>query len=260
MKSLLAILLFMSATAAVQAQGVAPGGPIAGSTGIGSGIGPGSLPGGGTGPSYPNGTTAPAMAAPIPPGGYPPSGRFDTGPGGQATTRVPTTTPSLYPQPRDPYGATSQPRATAAGPAAGVPATRIAMVASSSGPARVVAVNQGMRVLSLAFADGRSGNYKVDGAVANFGQVRVGDTSDVRTEQRVSFALPGVNTTAPGWTVVSTDAAANTISVVDPTNGQVRAFDARTPEGRAMLPQVKAGDRLTAFATELVVLAIAPRH
>ena len=55
-----------------------------------------------------------------------------------------------------------------------------------------------MRVLSLAFADGRSGNYKVDGAVQNFGQVKVGDTPDVSTEHRVNFALPGVNMTAPG--------------------------------------------------------------
>src|SRR4051812_28652605 len=50
------------------AQGVAPGGPIGGSTGIGSGLGGV----GGTGPSWPNGTNqAPQPSIPsVPPGGY----------------------------------------------------------------------------------------------------------------------------------------------------------------------------------------------
>ncbi len=253
---LLAALTFGVSIATAHAQGVAPGGPIGGSTGIGSGIGPGSLPGGGTGPSYPNGTMAPAPLSTVPPGGYPPPGRLDTGPSGQLTTRLPTTKtpvpPSQYLQPLDPFGGAAQPRAS------GSATTRIAMVSSSSGPAKVIAINQAMRVVTLAFPDGRSGNYKMAGAVQNFGQVNVGDTIDVSTEQRVSFALPGLATAAPGWTVVSADVAANTISVVDPTNGQVRTFDARTAEGRAVLPQVKPGDRLTAFATELVVVTVVP--
>src|SRR5947209_2567182 len=50
------------------AQGVAPGGPIGGSTAIGSGLGGVT----GTGPSWPNGTNqAPQPSAPsVPPGGY----------------------------------------------------------------------------------------------------------------------------------------------------------------------------------------------
>jgi hypothetical protein len=106
-----------------QGQGVAPGGPIGGSTAIGSGIGPGSAPGG-TGPSYPNGTgnAALAPAPPIPPGGYPPLGRAETGPGGQKvsgpttgaqdksgsgpSSKVPAL-PSRYLQPRDPFDPTT---------------------------------------------------------------------------------------------------------------------------------------------------------
>ena len=242
------------------AQGVVPGGPIGGSTAIGSGIGPGSAPGG-TGPSYPNGAPSLPPLSSVPPGGYPPSGRFDTGPSGQVTTRSPAGTTAVpssqYPQPLDPFGGTAQPRASGA---TGATATRIAMVSSSSGPAKVTAINQALRQVTLAFSDGRSGNYKVASAVQNFGQVNVGDTIDVSYEQRVSFALPGLNAAAPGWTVVSANVAANTISVVDPTNGQVRTFDARTAEGRAVLPQVKPGDRLTAFATELVIVAVVSRR
>jgi len=61
-----AALLLTSASAV--AQGVAPGGPIGGSTAIGSGLG-GVI---GTGPSWPNGTNqAPQPSIPsVPPGGY----------------------------------------------------------------------------------------------------------------------------------------------------------------------------------------------
>ena len=62
-----AAALFLTSASAL-AQGVAPGGPIGGSTGIGSGLGGVT----GTGPSWPNGTNqAPQPSIPsIPPGGY----------------------------------------------------------------------------------------------------------------------------------------------------------------------------------------------
>jgi hypothetical protein len=78
------------------AQGIAPGGPIGGSTGIGSGLG-GVI---GTGPSWPNGTNqSPEPSRPsVPPGGYDhPAPSFASPPG---------TRPSPYPQPRDPFSAT----------------------------------------------------------------------------------------------------------------------------------------------------------
>lgn len=59
-----AIAFFLSGPL-LHAQGVAPGGPIGNSTGIGSGLG---TPGG-TGPSWPNGTQPPTLAPPPPPGG-----------------------------------------------------------------------------------------------------------------------------------------------------------------------------------------------
>jgi hypothetical protein len=101
-----ALLALASATAL--AQGVAPGGPIGGSTAIGSGLG-GVV---GTGPSFPNGTNqAPQPSIPsVPPGGY-------ASPAPPTTYRAPvpsiaapsTTRPSPYPQPNTPY-ATSTPR------------------------------------------------------------------------------------------------------------------------------------------------------
>ncbi len=100
------------------AQGVAPGGPIGNSTGIGSGLG--GVPGG-TGPSWPNGTTQPTLAPPPPPGGTP-----------LRSTTSPTSStgrPSAYPQPRDPFD-------NPAPPAAGGTAPRAPAAATSSSPAQ----------------------------------------------------------------------------------------------------------------------------
>lgn len=78
------------------AQGVAPGGPIYNSTGIGSGTG-GVI--GGTGPTWPNGTGQAPQPSPqtVPPGGYP------------TATPSPTYTPSPPPSPRGsaPYASSS---------------------------------------------------------------------------------------------------------------------------------------------------------
>jgi hypothetical protein len=86
------------------AQGVAPGGPIGNSTGIGSGLGPS----GGPGPNYPNGTGQPTLQRPPPPGG-------GTSPPPPALTpRMSTRQPS-YPQPQSPFHATAErPPATVA--------------------------------------------------------------------------------------------------------------------------------------------------
>lgn len=78
------------------AQGVAPGGPIYNSTGIGSGTG-GVI--GGTGPTWPNGTGQAPQPSPqnVPPGGYP------------INTPSPSYTPSPSPSPRGtaPYASSS---------------------------------------------------------------------------------------------------------------------------------------------------------
>jgi len=87
-----------AAPAQVVAQGVAPGGGIGNSTGIGSGIG-GPL--GGTQPQYPNGTRAPTLAPPPPPGGY--------GDPVQPSSALSTVPRSSYAPPRVPSGTATVP-------------------------------------------------------------------------------------------------------------------------------------------------------
>ena len=123
------LLLFAASTmtTAAMAQGVAPGDPIGGSTAIGNGLG-GVV--GGTGPSYPNGTTAPPPPASIPPGGLPPVGRFDTAPGAPnptGTINVPSVgSTARYPQPQDPFSTPlPQPREAAGSSASSAPVLKL---------------------------------------------------------------------------------------------------------------------------------------
>jgi hypothetical protein len=169
----------------------------------------------------------------------------------------------------------------------GAPITGISTVSAYSGTAKITAVDTATRTVSLAFPDGRTGTYKVGDVVQNLAQVRVGDTIEGAYEERLGFVLSGPNTATPdnravaagvratpsqmpagavareivvSWTVVRTDVAGNTISLVNPAGGQVRTFDVRTPEGRAQLPRVKAGDKLTAISTELLMVAVTPKR
>jgi hypothetical protein len=93
-------VLLAIASAAAVAQGVAPGGPIGGSTGIGSGLGGVT----GTGPSWPNGTNqAPQPSIPsVPPGGY-----GSPAPSSTYAPRPSIAAPSPYPQPSEPFAASS---------------------------------------------------------------------------------------------------------------------------------------------------------
>jgi hypothetical protein len=90
----------------VMAQGVAPGGPIGGSTAIGSGLGGVT----GTGPSWPNGTNQapqPSITS-VPPGGYSnpaPSSTYTTP---RPSMAAPSTGGgSRYRQPNEPYATSS---------------------------------------------------------------------------------------------------------------------------------------------------------
>jgi hypothetical protein len=65
--------------------------------------------------------------------------------------------------------------------------------------------------------------------------------------------------TVATWWVTGVNTSANTISVVNPSGGEVRTYNVATPEGRAQLPRVKTGDQLTAIDTSVLVVSITPK-
>jgi hypothetical protein len=166
------------------------------------------------------------------------------------------------------------------------PVTGLSMTSSFSGEAKVTAIDQGTRMLTLTTADGRSATHKVSDAVRNLGQIKVGDTVVVSYEERTTFVLSSPGTKIPGdreitvaagarkgqrpaggvmrqeigsYTVVSTDVQANTITLVEVAGGQVRTFNVNEPEGRAALPRVKRGDTLTINEKQLLIAAVVPK-
>ena len=58
--------------------------------------------------------------------------------------------------------------------------------------------------------------------------------------------------------IVGIDAPNNMVKVVSPQGGEVYSIDVRTAAGRAALPKLKVGDKVTAYITEGMLLAATP--
>ncbi|HEX2887636.1 MAG TPA: hypothetical protein VHP59_14465 [Vineibacter terrae] len=149
--------------------------------------------------------------------------------------------------------------------------------------AKVTAVDPGTRMVTVLTADGRTLTHKASDAVQNLGQVKVGDIALISYEERTSYILsePGARLPAAGdltvsaagtkgqrpaggimrqglanYTVVGTNVAGNTITLVDAAGGEVRTFDVTDPTARSQLPRVKAGDALTAIDRQTLIATI----
>jgi hypothetical protein len=163
------------------------------------------------------------------------------------------------------------------------PITGITMTTNVVAQGQVTAVDLSTRAITVMLTNGRSVSGKVSEGVGGFNLVKVGDRVEATLDERLSFVLSAPNTATPTnreltglatsranempagyiatydvstWTVVKTDIANNTISLVEPSGGQVLIFDVRTAEGRASLPRVKPGDKLTAVKAEFLFAQI----
>jgi hypothetical protein len=71
-----------------------------------------------------------------------------------------------------------------------------------------------------------------------------------------AFALGSAAVGAPA--VVSVDVAHSKLKVVSPNGGQVHEIDVETPDGRTLLRTLRVGDKITAWATEALLIAVHP--
>ena len=159
----------------------------------------------------------------------------------------------------------------------------ITMTTSVVAEGQITAVDPRARQVTVMLTNGRSVSGRVSEGVGGLDLVKVGDRVEAALDERLSFVLSPPGTATPTnrevtamagsrpnempagfvatydvstWTVVRTDIANNTISLVQPSGGQVLTFDVRTPEGRASLPRVKPGDKLTAVKAEFLFARI----
>lgn len=165
------------------------------------------------------------------------------------------------------------------------PIVGISTVTTFSLDATITAIDPAKRTVTFTGPAGRSLTAKVSDGI-KMDTSKVGDVVSAAFENKLTFVLSGPNATTPrdrdlnvtaasasgnraagvmadqtvaNWWVTGVNASAGTISVVNPAGGEVQTYSAATAEGRAQLPRVKTGDKLTAIDTSVLVVAITPK-
>ena len=174
---------------------------------------------------------------------------------------------------------------TGAAFAQGQPIVGISTVTTNSLDATITAIDPAKRTVTFTGPAGRSITAKVSDGV-KMDTSKVGDTVSAAFENKLTFVLSGPNAATPrdrdlnvtaaatsgnraagvmadqtvaNWWVTGVNPSAGTISVVNPNGGEVQTYSAATAEGRAQLPRVRTGDKLTAIDTSVLVVAISPK-
>jgi len=177
--------------------------------------------------------------------------------------------------------------ATTAGAAfaQGQPVVGISTVTTYSIDATITAIDPAKRTVTFTGPAGRSLTSSVSPGV-KMDTSKVGDLVSAAFENKITFVLSGPNAKTPrdrdlsvtatassgnsaagakaeqtvaNWWVTGVNPSAGTISVVNPSGGEVQTYTAATAEGRAQLPRVKTGDNLTAIDTSVLIVAITPK-
>jgi Cu/Ag efflux protein CusF len=151
--------------------------------------------------------------------------------------------------------------------------------------ATVKSVDMSTRKVTLVGPKGETMTMKVGDQVQNLAQVKPGDVVVARFYESVAFivAPPGTKLpedamavaeakAVPGerpagviatkivvtGLVVGINPAAKTISLVEPTGGQVHTINVKDPQNQQMMDKIKVGDTITAVISEAVVAAVEP--
>lgn len=146
--------------------------------------------------------------------------------------------------------------------------------------ATVTAIDQATRQVTLANGQGKTVTITAGPEVRNLAQVKPGDVVLAQQTTSVTYILsPHGSKTPPDQAalsrvraepgempaggvgsqvivtgvVVAVDTGANTISLVDPSGGAIRTIHVRSDRGRAQLPNIQPGDRITAIFRDIIV-------
>jgi hypothetical protein len=165
------------------------------------------------------------------------------------------------------------------------PIVGISTVTTYSIDATITAVDTAKRTITFTGPAGRTLTRNV-GQGVNMTTSKVGDVVSIAFEDKLSFVVSGPNVKTPGdrelnvtamaggnrgaagvmadqavanWYVTSVDAAGGKVSIVNPAGGEVRTYNVITAEGRAQLPRIKPGDKLTAIDSQVLVVAVGPK-
>lgn len=151
--------------------------------------------------------------------------------------------------------------------------------------ATVKSVDMTTRSVTLVGPHGETLTMKAGDQVQNLAQVKPGDIVVARYYESVAYVVAPAGTKIPEDTlaaaavraapgerpaggvgerltvtglVVGINPTAHTISLVDPTGGEVRTLNVKDPQYQQMMGSIKVGDTITAFISEALVAAVEP--
>lgn len=152
--------------------------------------------------------------------------------------------------------------------------------------AKITAIDPSTRSVTLKGAEGNTVNVTA-GPLVRLDQLQVGQTVNAQYYRSVAFVVnpprggngvpvsdaqfsqviarpvqaPGgvaLRMTKISGTVVGIDLASNSISLVNPSGGQVYTVDVTDPSRIAMLPSLHVGDTVSAVVSETLAVSITP--
>lgn len=150
---------------------------------------------------------------------------------------------------------------------------------------KVKSVDAATRHLTVTNAAGETFKVKAPKGMANFSQIKAGDTINMTYARETEFVVSSPNSPLPPDTeaavaaraakgelpaavvanhivvtgaVLGIDRKNFILKVVDPKGGQVHTIYVRNADRQKALSQVKVGDTITAYVTEALLVSVNP--
>jgi hypothetical protein len=156
---------------------------------------------------------------------------------------------------------------------------------SVTGKVTIKSIDAATRHVVVTDSGGESFSLKAPPEVRNFDQLKVGDTISATYTLEAEFVLSQPNTPLPPDTettitaraakgelpaaaaanhivvtgaVVGIDMAKHTLKLVSPQGGEVHTVVVTSADGRKAMSKTKVGDKITAYVTESLMIAVNP--
>jgi hypothetical protein len=149
----------------------------------------------------------------------------------------------------------------------------------------IKAIDKATRHLTLTNSAGETTTIKAPPEVQRFDSLKVGDRIRITYKAAVELVLSGPNAPLPAdaagivsarardvgkpggvaatyitvtGAVLAIDMAKHTLKIVSPSGGEVHTVEITREDGRKAMSKLKVGDKITAYVTESLLVAVAP--
>jgi hypothetical protein len=165
------------------------------------------------------------------------------------------------------------------------PKASVGNVETATGSVTIKSIDRENRRMVVTDESGESFSLKVPAEVQSFDQLKPGDTIKASYTLETEYVLSAPNAALPAdsetriaaraakgelpagvvanhiivtGAVVGVDRTRNTLKLVSPQGGEVYTIAVRSADGLKAMDKVKVGDKITAYVTESMVIAVNP--